>query len=84
MLAGNTRLIAELWDFEDTDSMERKLIPFPEFAARRGISRQRAHQLVKMGRLEAVWIGNNLYVAEDAEIKPGKTKTGRPKEVLDK
>jgi len=59
--------------------MKQNLIPLPEYAARLGKSRQWIHRMYLQGRIEVEKIGENLFVPENAEIKPGKTKNGRPK-----
>jgi predicted site-specific integrase-resolvase len=50
-----------------------------QFAAARGISRQRVHQFIREGRIPTAFqVGKIWLIPEDAEILPGKTKNGRP------
>ncbi len=44
----------------------QELIPIPQAAKERGVTRQAMHELVKRGRLSVVRIGRKMYVTRAA------------------
>lgn len=68
--------IAEVFDNVD---MATGYLTITEAAERLGVSRQRVHQLIKQGRLEAEQVGHIWIIPESALDDIKKVPMGRPR-----
>ena len=68
------------------EPIQEKLYTVKEAAEILGVGRQRVYDLINAGRLSARKIGRDIIISESEleNIKPGKTKTGRPRKDADK
>lgn len=67
------------------EPQQEKLYSVKEAAELLGVGRQRIYDLIDADRLDFRKIGRDIFISETdlRHIRPGKTKTGRPKKALE-